>query len=55
MSEHLSVRRLSRRGLLAVRAGQVTPWDAVPRFSYAGAAPRLENLAMAIQGASKLT
>ncbi|SCL34720.1 iron complex transport system substrate-binding protein [Micromonospora nigra] len=41
--------------LPAVRAGQVTGWDAVPRFSYAGAAPLLENLARAIQGAKKLT
>ncbi|TCC00343.1 ABC transporter substrate-binding protein [Micromonospora zingiberis] len=41
--------------LPAVQAGQVTPWDAVPRFSYAGAAPLLENLATAIQGAKKLT
>ncbi|WBB53051.1 ABC transporter substrate-binding protein [Verrucosispora sp. WMMD573] len=41
--------------LPAVQAGQVTPWDAVPRFSYAGAAPLLENLAKAIQGAKKLT
>jgi iron complex transport system substrate-binding protein len=41
--------------LPAVQAGQVAPWDAVPRFSYAGAAPLLENLAKAIQGARKLT
>nr|AIS85286.1 periplasmic binding protein [Verrucosispora sp. MS100047] len=41
--------------LPAVQAGQVTPWDAVPRFSYAGAAPLLEDLAKAIQGAKKLT
>ncbi|WP_341715605.1 ABC transporter substrate-binding protein [Micromonospora sp. FIMYZ51] len=41
--------------LPAVQAGQVTPWDAVPRFSYAGAAPLLENLAKAIQSAKKLT
>ncbi|MEV6812532.1 ABC transporter substrate-binding protein [Micromonospora sp. NPDC051296] len=41
--------------LPAVQAGQITPWDAVPRFSYAGAAPLLENLAKAIQGAKKLT
>ncbi|GAA3052251.1 hypothetical protein GCM10020000_37130 [Streptomyces olivoverticillatus] len=25
--------------LPAVKAGQITPWDSVPRFSYAGAAP----------------
>jgi iron complex transport system substrate-binding protein len=37
-----------------VMAGQVTPWDAVPRFSYAGAAPLLENLATAIQSARKV-
>lgn len=41
--------------LPAVRAGQVTPWDAVPRFSYAGAAPLLENLARAIRDAKKVT
>jgi iron complex transport system substrate-binding protein len=41
--------------LPAVKAGQVTPWDAVPRFSYAGAAPLLENLATAIRGARKVT
>ena len=35
--------------LPAVKAGQVTAWDAVPRFSYAGAAPLLENLAKAIR------
>ncbi|OKI67316.1 ABC transporter substrate-binding protein [Micromonospora sp. CB01531] len=41
--------------LPAVRAGQVTPWDAVPRFSYAGAASLLENLARAIRDARKVT
>jgi iron complex transport system substrate-binding protein len=41
--------------LPAVKAGQVTPWDAVPRFSYAGAAPLLENLAKAIQSAKKVS
>ncbi|MDK1475627.1 ABC transporter substrate-binding protein [Streptomyces sp. 549] len=41
--------------LPAVKAGQVTEWDAVPRFSYAGAAPLLENLAKAIQEAKKLS
>ena len=40
--------------LPAVKAGQVTPWDAVPRFSYAGSAPLLENLATAIQSARKV-
>ncbi|MEY9928946.1 iron complex transport system substrate-binding protein [Catenulispora sp. GP43] len=41
--------------LPAVKAGQVTPWDAVPRFSYAGAAPLLESLAKAIQNAKKVS
>ncbi|GAA2837899.1 siderophore-binding protein DesE [Kitasatospora paracochleata] len=41
--------------LAAVKAGQITPWDAVPRFSYAGAAPLLENLAKAVQGAKKVS
>ncbi|WP_194926119.1 ABC transporter substrate-binding protein [Catenulispora pinisilvae] len=41
--------------LPAVKAGQVTPWDAVPRFSYAGAAPLLENLAKAIQNSKKVS
>ncbi|MEU8061651.1 ABC transporter substrate-binding protein [Microbispora bryophytorum] len=40
--------------LPAVRAGQVAGWDPVPRFSYAGAAPILENLASAIRNAKKL-
>ncbi|GGO01131.1 ABC transporter substrate-binding protein [Microbispora bryophytorum] len=40
--------------LPAVRAGQVVGWDPVPRFSYAGAAPILENLASAIRNAKKL-
>lgn len=40
--------------LPAVRAGQVVPWDAVPRFSYAGAAPLLDNLATAIESAKKV-
>ena len=40
--------------LPAVRAGQVAPWDAVPRFSYAGAAPLLENLATAIRAAKRV-
>jgi iron complex transport system substrate-binding protein len=40
--------------LPAVRAGQVTAWDAVPRFSYAGAAPLLENLAAAIRKSRKV-
>ncbi|MFC5942522.1 ABC transporter substrate-binding protein [Micromonospora harpali] len=41
--------------LPAVKANQVTPWDAVPRFSYAGAAPLLENLAKAIAAAKKVS
>ncbi|MGK5741011.1 ABC transporter substrate-binding protein [Micromonospora sp. URMC 103] len=41
--------------LPAVKADQVTPWDAVPRFSYAGAAPLLENLATAIRSAKKVS
>ncbi|TQS20805.1 ABC transporter substrate-binding protein [Microbispora hainanensis] len=40
--------------LPAVKAGQVVGWDPVPRFSYAGAAPILENLATAIRNAKKL-
>ncbi|GAB3880546.1 ABC transporter substrate-binding protein [Microbispora camponoti] len=40
--------------LPAVGAGQVVGWDPVPRFSYAGAAPILENLASAIRNAKKL-
>ena len=39
--------------LPAVKANQVTPWDAVPRFSYAGSAPLLENLATAIRSAKR--
>ncbi|WP_204017226.1 ABC transporter substrate-binding protein [Sphaerimonospora thailandensis] len=39
--------------LPAVKANQITPWDSVPRFSYAGFAPQLENLATAIQNAKK--
>ncbi|MFD1829593.1 MULTISPECIES: ABC transporter substrate-binding protein [Streptomyces] len=40
--------------LPAVKAGQVAEWDPVPRFSYQGAAPLLENLAEAIGKARKL-
>ena len=36
------------------RPARSPPWDAVPRFSYAGAAPLLENLAEAIRDAKKL-
>jgi iron complex transport system substrate-binding protein len=39
--------------LPAIKANQLTTWDAVPRFSYAGSAPLLENLAKAIQNAKK--
>ncbi|MET8308513.1 MULTISPECIES: ABC transporter substrate-binding protein [unclassified Micromonospora] len=41
--------------LPAVKTNQVTPWDAVPRFSYAGSAPLLENLATAIRNAKKVS
>ncbi|MGP4000599.1 ABC transporter substrate-binding protein [Streptomyces sp. 8N706] len=41
--------------LPAVKAGQVASWNAVPRFSYAGAAPLLESLARAIRGARKVS
>lgn len=40
--------------LPAVKANQVTPWDTVPRFSYAGSAPLLERLADAVQSAKKV-
>ena len=42
------------RKLPAVQAGQVIPWHAEPRFSYAGCAPLLEQLAQAIRKAKKL-
>ncbi|KPC62024.1 ABC transporter substrate-binding protein [Streptomyces chattanoogensis] len=41
--------------LPAVKAGQVTPWSSEPRFSYAGAAPLLESLTKAIEGAKKVS
>lgn len=41
--------------LPAVKAEQITPWDSVPRFSYAGAAPLLERLADAIRRARKVS
>ncbi|TDC28439.1 ABC transporter substrate-binding protein [Micromonospora sp. 15K316] len=41
--------------LPAVKANQVASWDAVPRFSYAGAAPLLEQLATTIRSAKKLS
>ncbi|MFI6764468.1 ABC transporter substrate-binding protein [Streptomyces sp. NPDC050355] len=40
--------------LPAVKAGQITPWSSEPRFSYAGAAPLIESLAKAIEGAKKV-
>ncbi|MBO8203097.1 ABC transporter substrate-binding protein [Streptomyces smyrnaeus] len=40
--------------LPAVKAGQVAGWAAEPRFSYAGAAPLLEDLAEAIEKAKKV-
>ncbi|GGQ31018.1 ABC transporter substrate-binding protein [Streptosporangium pseudovulgare] len=40
--------------LPAVKAGQVASWDTVPRFSYAGAAPLLENLAKSVSEAKKV-
>ncbi|MBW1600079.1 ABC transporter substrate-binding protein [Streptomyces sp. JJ38] len=42
------------RELPAVKAGQVTAWDTVPRFSWAGSAPLLEDLAQALRTAKKL-
>ncbi|HEV7627196.1 MAG TPA: ABC transporter substrate-binding protein [Streptomyces sp.] len=41
--------------LPAVKADQVTTWDAEPRFSYAGAAPLLEQLAKAVEDAKKVS
>ncbi|WP_229401783.1 ABC transporter substrate-binding protein [Micromonospora okii] len=41
--------------LPAVRANQITAWDSVPRLSYAGVAPLLENLAKAISAAKKVS
>ncbi|MGA5566088.1 ABC transporter substrate-binding protein [Streptomyces platensis] len=40
--------------LPAVKAGQIAPWSSEPRFSYAGAAPLIESLAKAIEGAKKV-
>lgn len=42
------------RRLPAVRAGQVVPWWSEPRFSYAGCAPLLEDLAAAVRDAERL-
>ncbi|RKE19859.1 ABC transporter substrate-binding protein [Streptomyces sp. TLI_171] len=41
--------------LPAVKAEQITPWDAVPRFSYAGFAPLIERLTAAVQKSRKLS
>ncbi|MER7989078.1 ABC transporter substrate-binding protein [Streptomyces noursei] len=41
--------------LPAVKAGQLTPWSSEPRFSHAGAAPLMEQLAQAIERAKKVT
>ncbi len=41
--------------LPAVKAGQITPWDAVPRFSHAGFAPLIERLTAAVQKSRKLS
>lgn len=40
--------------LPAVQAGQVLPWSSEPRYSYAGCAPLLEELAAAIREAKRL-
>lgn len=40
--------------LPAVKAGQVIPWASEPRFTYAGVAPLLEELAAAVQKSRKL-
>ncbi|GGM49844.1 ABC transporter substrate-binding protein [Longimycelium tulufanense] len=40
--------------LPAARAGQVTPWQSEPRFSYQGAATALGSLTKAIRGAEKV-
>ncbi|GAA3987120.1 siderophore-binding protein DesE [Actinomadura viridis] len=41
------------RDLPAVKAGQVVPWQPEPRFSYAGCAPILEDLAKTVRTAKK--
>ncbi|MBW8483457.1 ABC transporter substrate-binding protein [Actinomadura parmotrematis] len=43
------------KDLPAVKADQVISWQAEPVFSYAGAAPILENLTKAIQNAKKVS
>lgn len=41
--------------LPAVKAGQITQWNPEPRFSYAGVAPLVEQLAKAIEDAKKVS
>ncbi|NKZ05669.1 ABC transporter substrate-binding protein [Actinomadura latina] len=43
----------SWKDLPAVKAGQVVPWNAEPRFSYEGCAPLLEAVAAALNSAKK--
>ncbi|MEU8352195.1 ABC transporter substrate-binding protein, partial [Streptomyces sp. NPDC048845] len=38
----------------AVEAGQVVGWSSEPRYSYAGCAPLIEELAKAIEDAKKI-
>ncbi|MEU5881534.1 ABC transporter substrate-binding protein [Spirillospora sp. NPDC047279] len=45
----------SWKDLPAVKANQVLGWQAEPRFSYAGCAPILEELAKTIQSAKKVS
>jgi iron complex transport system substrate-binding protein len=42
------------RALPAVQAGQVIPWASEPRFSYAGCAPLISDIAKSVQGAKKV-
>ncbi|MFD7923840.1 ABC transporter substrate-binding protein [Streptomyces sp. NPDC059740] len=44
----------SWKDLPAVKADQIVPWPSEPRFSYAGAAPLLEQLAEAVKKAKKV-
>ncbi len=43
------------RDLPAVKSGQIAPWSSEPRFSYAGAAPLLEDLAKSVEDAEKVS
>ncbi len=43
------------RRLPAVQANQIAPWNSEPRYSYAGCAPLLEQLAEAIRTARKVS